>query len=185
MAEWDEPMLKRHNVIAARDAVVHLWQKPALDEVLARMPEAERAILCGPLAAWVPVRVPVQLGHAVWEGPVGRDKARYHAYLHRQTDMTTGRIRKALLGLAKPERIFAQAPAMWRSEHTAGTLEASVEGKSGVVVLRDHPYVESPQGRAAIAETFRYIVELSRAKGATETHALIAPGAVEVKLRWL
>jgi hypothetical protein len=177
-------MLKRHHVVAARDAVVHLWGTPALDDVVARIPEAERAILCGALPAWVPVRVPVQIALAVWEGPVARDKTRFFAYLHRQTDMTTGRIRKALLSLAKPERVFASAPAIWRSEHTAGVLEARTEGKSGVVVLRDHPYVESPQGRAAIAETFRYIVELCRAKGATETHALTGPRTVEIKLRW-
>jgi hypothetical protein len=181
---FDEPMLKRHNVVAARDAVADLWGAAALEDVLQRMPPSEREIVCSPMADWVPVRVPIELGFAVWEGPVARTKAEYHRYLHRHTDMTTGRVRKALLGLARPDIIFKRAPGIWRSEHTAGTLEATMEGASGIVVLRDHPYADSPQGRAAIAETFRYVIELTRAQRVTEMHALVGPSTVEVRLRW-
>jgi len=182
--EGPEPLLKRYNVTAARDAVVDLWGREALADVYARMPQAEREYLMAPMPAWVPVRVPVALSFAVYEGPVGRDKAKFYKFLHRHTDNSVGRVRKLLLGLANPERIFAEAPKMWRSEHTVGSLEARIDGKSGMAILRDHPYVESPHGRAAIAETFRYLVELSRAKDVTETHALVGTSAVEVKLRW-
>ena len=51
-------------------------------------------------------------------------------------------------------------------------------------MLRQHPYTETPQGRAGIAEMLRYILELSRAKGVTETHSLVAPGVLEIKVRW-
>jgi hypothetical protein len=148
------------------------------------MPKAEREYLMAPMPEWVPVRVTVALSFAVYEGPVDRDKTKFFQFLHRHTDNSVGRVSKFLLGLARPERLFAQAPKMWRTEHTVGTLEACIDGKSGVAILRDHPYVETPHGRAAIAETFRYVVELSRAKDVTETHMLVGTNAVEIKLRW-
>ena len=55
---------------------------------------------------------------------------------------------------------------------------------SGRIVLRDHPYTETPQARAGYAEMVRYVIELTRAKDVTETHSLLAPGVLEIKVRW-
>jgi hypothetical protein len=59
-----------------------------------------------------------------------------------------------------------------------------VHGNCGTLVLRDHPYTETPQGRTAITEMLRYIVELSRARSPTATHALVSPGVLQMKIRW-
>ena len=49
--------------------------------------------------------------------------------------------------------------------------------------LHDHPYVETPLLRLAVAEAFRAVVALTRAANVTETHA--PRGApLLVNLRW-
>ena len=59
------------------------------------------------------------------------------------------------------------------------------EGKRAIFLLSDHPYTETPQARATMAEILRYNIELTRAKNVTETHARRVDGALEVKVKWL
>ena len=178
--------MKRHYMMAFREAARDKWGDEGLADIRVRMPkrEAEEAF-AEHLPVWVPERVAIAWCFALWEGRAARDRARYVAWLQRMTDLSFGRVRRLLLGMASPERLFTMSSKLWREDHTSGTMEGHCEGKRGVFVLRDHPYNDTPQARATIAENLRYIIELTRAKNVVETHARRIDGALEVKLKWL
>jgi hypothetical protein len=181
-----EPCMKRHYLLAFHQAAQERWGTEGLLDIRTRMPprEAEEAF-AGRVPAWVPERVPIAWCFALWEGRADRDRSRYVAWLHRVMDLSFGRVRRMLLGMAMPEKLFPMAHKLWSDDHTHGSLEGRCEDKRGVFVLRDHPYVDTPQARATIAENFRYSVQLTRARNVVETHARRVDGALEVKLRWL
>jgi hypothetical protein len=186
MASPAEPCVKRHYLAAFVQAAQERWGDEGLADIRARMPpgEADEAFAPRP-PAWVPERVVIAWCFALWEGRVDRDRARYVAWLHRVMDLSFGRVKRLILGMAAPEKLFVLAEKLWRDDHTHGTLTGECDGKRGVFVLRDHPYNDTPQARATIAESFRYSVQLTRAKNVVETHARRVDGALEVKLRWL
>ena len=180
-----EPMVKRYYVRACIDAARELWGQGGVDDIGSRMPERERAeIFVERLPEWVPIRVLVAWNFAVWEGPARRNKAAYFPWLRLTTDLSFGRVKKLFISMASPEKFLTKASELWDADHIGGSLEGCVDGKGGTFLLRDHPYTETPQARAGIAEMLRYILELTRAKGVTETHSLVAPGVLEIKVRW-
>jgi hypothetical protein len=185
VAESGEPKLKRFYVAAMLDAAREIWGEDGVHDVARRMPEREREEILAPqLPPWVPERVLIAWNFALWEGPANRSRQAYVPWLKRTTDLSFGIVKRLFLSLASPERFFADAHGLWKADHTHGTLEGRIDGKRGVLVLRDHPYTETPQARAALAEMLRYIVELTRAKDVTETHGLSPKGTLEVKLAW-
>jgi hypothetical protein len=186
VAEPAEPCIKRYYLAAFHQTVREMWGEDGLADVRTRMPprEAEEAF-ADHLSAWVPERLIIAWCFALWEGRADRNRARYVAWLHRVTDVTFGRVRRLLLSIATPEKIFRMAGELWRADRTHGTLEGTVDGKRGVFVLSDHPYNETPQARATMAEILRYTIELTRAKNVTETHARRIDRTLEVKLKWL
>jgi hypothetical protein len=180
-----EPMLKRYYVRAAIDAARDLWGQEGVDDIRSRMAEPERdEFLAERLPEWISIRAMIAWNFALWEGPARRSKILYFPWLRLMTDLSFGRVKKLFLSMASPEKVIRSANELWKENHTAGELEAEVDGKEGRFVLRQHPYTETPQGRAGIAEMLRYILELSRAKGVTETHSLVASGVLEIKVRW-
>jgi hypothetical protein len=185
MGEPGEPLISRLYVRASRDAAREVWGEEGLADVARRMPEPERkAFFADPLPEWVPERAMLAWGFASWEGPGQRSRRHYVPWLHRMTDLSFGRIKKILLGMANPARVLLAADELWREGHTHGRMEVHIDGTRATMLLRDSPYVPIAQGRASIAENIRYIVELSRAKGVTETHGL-ANGALQIKLQWM
>jgi hypothetical protein len=162
------------------------WGEEGLRDIRARMPirEADEAFAEN-VPAWVPERVVVAWCFALWEGPADRKRPQYVAWLQRHMDLSFGHVRKWLIGLASPHKLIELAGDVWKRDHSSGKLAAVADGKRAVFTLRDHPYVDTPQARASIAEIYRYSLQLTRAKNVTETHALVAPGTLEVKVRWL
>ncbi len=181
-----EPRIKSYYAQASRDALREIWGPRGVEDVAGRMAPAHRDELFAPrLPVWFPERVLIAFNFALWEGPVARRRDTYERWLWRTTDLSFGVVRRLVLSLASPRRIFESAPELWRADHTHGTLQGRCDDdRTGTFVLRDSPFVETPQGRAAISESFRYIVQLGGARGAVEKHALTAPGVLEVRLRW-
>ncbi len=180
-----ESLQKRYYFRAAIDATRDLWGDDGLADVAARMPARERAeFFAEPLPEWSPTRAMIAFNFALWEGPAGRDKPLYFTWVRRVTDLSFGRVRKLFLSMATPERLVLGAGEMWKADQNVGTLVGHVEGRCGTLVLRDHPYTETPQARAGISEMLRYILELSRAKAPVSSHALVAPGVLRIKIRW-
>ncbi|HEY3820474.1 MAG TPA: hypothetical protein VGL81_25085 [Polyangiaceae bacterium] len=185
MGEEGEPKVKRFYAAAARDAVRVIWGEKGLADVAARMSEAHRAAMLVPdLPQWVPERALIAFNFALWEGPVDRARPRYEKWLHTMTDMSFGVVKRLVLSMASPEKVILVAGDMWKTDHTHGEMVGRCEGKRGTLTLSGSPYVETPQGRAGMAEMSRYILQLAGAKGVVEKHALVPPGVLEIKLRW-
>jgi hypothetical protein len=100
-------------------------------------------------------------------------------------DAGFGRVRKMLVALASPETILQKAPNLWQHDHSHGTLSlVALEADSAKVSLTDHPYTETSIGRLAIAEIYRYCLQLCRARDAVEVHYREPNGTFMVCLRW-
>jgi hypothetical protein len=181
-----EPSMKGFYLAAFHRAAGEKWGEDGLRAIRARMPprEAEEAF-AEHIPVWVPERVVIAWCFALWEGPADRKRPHYVAWLQRHMDLSFGRVRKWLIGLASPHKLVEMAGDVWKRDHTSGTLTGAADGKRAVLTLQDHPYVDTPQGRATIAEIYRYSVQLTRAKNVTETHALVGPRTLEVRVRWL
>jgi hypothetical protein len=178
-------MVKRFYVTASLDAARALWGDGGMADVAARMSAQDRDAVHAPhLPLWVRERALIAWNFALWEGPVDRKRERYEAWLHKMTDMSFGVVKRLVLSMASPEKVLTSAADLWKSDHTHGRMLGHCDGNRGTVTLVDSPYVETPQGRAGIAEMLRYIMQLAGAKGAIEKHALVPPGVLEVRLRW-
>jgi hypothetical protein len=184
--EASEPKLKKYYVTAAREAALWAWGPAGVEEIASHMPERERAeIFAEVLPPWVPERAIIAMGFGMWNGPAKRSRQDYFRFLHRTTDMSFGRVRKALLGvLASPEKVISMADELWKSDHTHGSWETRVAPNRARMVLTGHPYVDTPHGRTSLGEQIRYIVQLTRARDVTASHGLLKPGAMEITLRW-
>jgi hypothetical protein len=180
-----EPSTKRHYMVAFHLAAGEIWGDDGLADIRARMPrrEAEEAFV-DRLPYWVPERVVIAWCFALWEGVALRSREPYVAWLHRMTELSFGPVRRTFLRMASLERLFEMSGRLWKDDHTSGEMEGHCEGKRGVFLLRDHPYTETPQARATLAEQLRYLLERSGVKNVAETHARHIDGALEVKLRW-
>lgn len=155
-----------------------------MQDIATRMPEASRVEMFRELPTeWVLERDIIAWCFATWEGPANRDRLRYTEFIQRQTDLGFGRIRRFLISIASPGMLLQKAGDLWKQDHTHGDLKVDMEPKKATLTLRDHPYTETPQSRATIAEVFRYTISLTRT-AVFETHKLQEPGVIVVSLRW-
>jgi hypothetical protein len=186
VGEASEPKLKKYHMVAAREAALWAWGPEGVEEIASHMPERERGeIFADVLPPWIAERAVIALGFGIWNGPAKRSKTEYFRFLHKTTDLSFGRVRKALLGaLASPERVITMADELWKSDHTHGSWETHVAPNRARMRLTGHPYADTPHGRTSIAEQIRYIVNCTRAREVTASHVPIGPGTMEITLRW-
>jgi hypothetical protein len=185
VGEAAEPKLKKYQVAAAREAALWAWGPGGVDEIASHMPERERGeIFAEILPPWVAERALIALGFGIWNGPAKRSKPEYFKFLHKQTDLSFGRVRKVLLGVASAEKIISMADELWKADHTHGSWETHVAPNRARMRLTGHPFADTPHGRTSLAEQIRYIVQLTRVREVTASHGLVAPGAMEITLRW-
>ena len=179
-----DPLLAR---VATRLALRDRVGEARLGQRIVRLDEATRKRtfeLEGSPGKWAPEADLIACAHAIWEGPARRDRALYNKFLQRQVNLGTGRVQRALISLASPKRILDRAPSIWSSEHSHGTLTVEHHSDTSASLrLSEHPYVETPQARATIAEVFRYVLSLTRANEANESHALEGD-VLRVRLTW-
>jgi hypothetical protein len=187
VASGDEQRTKGIVLHAMRAAVLDLFGEAGLSDVAARVSadcRAQTVVAPASPLAWLPERYLVEWHQASWDGPAKRDDHTFCKIVNRRLDFGFGRIRRALLGLVGPEGVIRRAGELWKHDHTHGTFVVESEGKSATGLLSDHAYCESPIARRALAETFRYIVQLSRGvKHAEEAHALQGK-SVFIRITW-
>jgi hypothetical protein len=124
-----------------------------------------------PLDEWLPETFIIAWSEAVWRGPARQNAVVMRKYIAASIALGFGRVRRFFLQMMTPESIASRATELWRQEHNTGTLTAEVLRRGHVrVQLADHPYVETPLMRLAIAEAIRFIVSLTRAQNVTEKH---------------
>jgi hypothetical protein len=186
VGEASEPKLKKYYAVAAREAALWAWGPGGVEDIASHMPELERGeMFAEVLPPWVAERTMIALGFGIWNGPAKRSKTEYFRFLHKTTDMSFGRVRKALLGvLASPEKVLTMADELWKSDHTHGSWETHIAPNRARMRLTGHPYADTPHGRTSLAEQIRYIVQLTRARNVTASFAPVGPSAMEITLRW-
>lgn len=172
-----------------RRAVLDLWGEAGLADIAARVSMDTRLQTveapASPLT-WVPERFLTEWHEATWDGPARRDDAALCKTINRRLDLGFGRVRKALLSLLGPEEVIRRAGELWKHDHTHGTLVVHFEKgkKIGSATLTDHVFCESPIARRALAETFRYIIQLSRGvKTSRSSHALQGR-SLAIRISW-
>ncbi len=174
---------------AFRRAIVDVWGDAARDAVLARLTGEARDAFVRDAASespWFPARHIIDWAFAVWEGPANRSRDAMATFVRRQWDLSFGVVRRTLLHLAAPAPLVARLPQLWKQDNVGGELEASLDagGLGATLLLRDTPFVETPQGRASVAEIYRHAFSQTRAKDVTEHHALDGARQMMVRLRW-
>jgi hypothetical protein len=182
-----EPQVKRYFATATRDALREQWGEAGVRSTAERLPQRVRDdVLHDRGGTWVCERSFIAFHIAIFEGVAGHEREPYVKMIRRMTELSFGVVRKLLVSIASPRRIFESGPAIWKADHTHGVLECRLHesGNRGVLSLRESPYADSPHARAGLAENLRYVLELSGARGAVETHMLVSPGVLEIKVRW-
>lgn len=183
-----EPLARRTIFSAFRRAAVDIWGDEGLREIGAGMSEEARlrcvdAVVIG--EEMLPERFVLEWYECAWAGPAARNRVSYHRFLDRMMDHGFGRVRKVLLGIATPLMLARKASDLWRHDHTHGELTVrDPKERSFQLILRDHPYVESPLARSSIAEIYRYAMSLTRASRVTSRHALEDERTLAVTVEW-
>jgi hypothetical protein len=167
------PRVHRKNVLGFRLACEERWGPEGLARAVELLPASIREATAGlmPLDEWIPEDFIIAWSQAVWDGPARRNETEYRAYVSLTIKHGFGRVKKLLLGMMAPAQIAPRAPGLWRGEHTTGSLAVEVVGPHHLRCrLSDHPYVDAPLLRLAVAEAFRAVVGLTRAANVVETH---------------
>ncbi len=184
---FQEPCVRQSVFAALRETALELWGRDGLQAIgqrlgdeVARRETVDTGIV-GP--TWLPERWLMEWHQAVWSGPAAANEVVFNRFIHRTVQQGFGRVRKLLLNLVTPPTLITRAAELWRDEHTHGELSARVDGKIGVLMLRDHPFAHNKLSALVLAESMRHAASLSRCKSASQTHAL-TPAGLEVRLTW-
>jgi hypothetical protein len=172
-----------------REAVVDLWGEEGLRRFAELLPADARVATLDSIVLpfeWVPIAHVVAWHEALWNGLARGDERELTKLVARAIDVGLGRFKSAFFAGITPERLVERAPELWRWQHTHGELSVQVQGASGVVTLRGHPYVDHPACRRVTAESYRHIVGMVWGAGAQNTASGPGPGprATNVAVSW-
>lgn len=159
-----EPHARGSVVHGFRAALVDLKGDAALTRLATRLPiEARTATVDALLLPfeWVPIPYVIAWHEALWNGPCGADEQELARLVARAIELGFGKFKSAFFNGVTADRLVARAPDLWRWQHTHGEIAARVEGGSGVVTLKGHPYVENAVSRRVTAESYRQIVTIA------------------------
>jgi hypothetical protein len=165
-----EPHARASVVHGFRAALVDLKGEEALARLAARLPLQTRTATVDALLLpfeWVPIAHVIAWHEALWNGPCGADEQELARFVARSIGLGLGRFKAAFFHAVTADRLVARAHELWRWQHTHGEVTARVEGSTGVVTLRDHPYVDNSASRRVTAESYRQIVTIA---GARDVH---------------
>lgn len=159
------PDIRTHRrvLLACREAVHTAFGRPALDAVVARLPEDVRlstADARGLSEEWLPSEHFLAWHQAVWEGPARRSIEELERWTRTRTDYAFGPVRRALVRLATTSMLAERTPKLWRQDHTHGTLSVDLSDRSATVTLSDHPFTEHLLARTALSEVWRHAISL-------------------------
>lgn len=185
----EEPSTRRIVVPAYRRAIVDLFGESGRERVVSLLSGDSREELVRDVTAnleWIAARHLIAWTFAIWEGPAERQRDAMTQFVRRQWDLSFGVVRRLLLHMATPQSIVGRLPQIWKQDNSAGELEAVLDdgGHGATIHLSDTPFIETPHGRASMAEIYRHAFSQTRARQVTETHALEAPARMVLRLRW-
>jgi hypothetical protein len=171
-----------------RSAVVDLWGDDALAQIASRLPMATRVATIDALVLpfeWVAIDHVIAWHEAMWTGPARADERELSRLVAKSIELGLGRFRSAFFIGLTAEKMIERSQELWRWQHTHGEVTVQVESGSGVVVLRDHPYVANPTSRRVTAESYRQIVAMILGPGQDVRAAWgMTSGSLTVQLSW-
>jgi hypothetical protein len=179
-------MVHKKSLIGFRAACELMWGTAGYEQLCRDLPPDvnERTAGMRPLPEWVALEDLIAWHVAVWNGPAKRDEKIMTEHIHATVDQGFGRVKRFLLGMSTPQSLAPRVVSLWSDEYSTGRLDAKfVDDKSVHLTLSDHAYVDTSLMRYVIAEVFRYVVSLTKAKNVTAVHA-IHHNALVVILRW-
>ncbi len=173
-----DPYARGSVVHGFREAVVDLWGDEGLRRLADLLPVEARAATLDSIVLpfeWVPIAHVVAWHEALWNGLACGDERELAKLVARAIELGLGRFKSAFFAGITPERLVERAPELWRWQHTHGELSVHVQGASGVVTLRGHPYVDHPACRRVTAESYRHIVSMVLHTAVSPTHNNLVP----------
>jgi hypothetical protein len=181
-----EEVVRGSTLVGFVEAARHLGA-PSLELVRNNLSPELAALLLDNLVlpmSWFPESYLVDLCYAVFRGPLRDASGPSAHYLDHGVDLGWGRVQRTLVAFATPKMLVDRAMKLWRREHSHGVLSGEVSARRAVLVLREHPYADTPFARALIAEVFRHILSLTRVGVVREQHALHPHRSVGIELEW-
>ncbi len=184
-----EPCARGSVLHGFRAAAIDLWGHTGLDQVATRLPLSTRVATIEQIVLpfeWVPLEHVVAWHDALWAGPLGADERQLARFIGRSIDLGFGRFKSAFFSGITPERLVERSQELWRYQHTHGEVTVAVQGTSGTVVLRNHPYVGHAASRRVTAESYRYIVTMAGGRDVTAAWGQSAGdgASLVVQLSW-
>lgn len=171
-----------------REAAITVWSGAFADAVIAKLDDETReAFRVGAvLPEWVPERFFTAFIDAL-ASEVSGDlaNAAFLRWVDIVIDRGFGESRGLFTSLANPFFVLRRAQELWNSEHTTGTLvNAPLGTHSTRLAVRDHPLLGTAATRAALAESFRHVIQMTGVHDVTETHEFTSDGHLHVVITW-
>jgi hypothetical protein len=176
----------RKSLIGFRAACHQMWGSAGYAQLCRDLPPdvSERTAGMRPLPEWVSLEDLIAWHVAVWNGPAGRDERVFAEHVRATVDQGFGRVKRFLISMSTPHSLAARVVSLWSDEYSTGRLEGTLlEEKSVHLMLSEHAYIDTALMRSVIAEVFRYVVSLTKAKNVTAVHA-VRDSSLVVVLRW-
>jgi hypothetical protein len=171
----EEPQTRGIILIGYRDAALHQWGDAGLAVLAAALPGDVRTATIDALVGaqeWLPTRHIMAWHDAAFAGPARANEVAYRAFVDQSVNLGFWRVQRLLLKIATPVMLIERASKLWRYHHTHGTLDVSKsEARAVTLTLRDHPFTTDALARLTIAEAFRSILSMARARNVHEVHA--------------
>jgi hypothetical protein len=194
-------------------ATRELWGERGLRDVRDRLHDDTRKATLDEIVlatSWLPVVHVIRWHEAIYEGLAAKDDAAFLRFVDRGLEQGFGRVQKFFLGFASPRLLIERAPSLWRKQHTHGKLTVTTSGDFdyalpeaqgssladkgesfvATVTLRDHPFIDVPLSRRALAEAWRHVLTLARVEEVKESHSVETTGhagerALVARLTWV
>lgn len=171
-----------------REAAIVVWGGAFVDEIIAKLDDEMRDTYRAEavLPEWIEERFFTVFIDALADA-VGGDlsNADFIRWVDIVMERGFGESRGLFTSLANPFFVLRRAQELWNSEHTTGILvNAPLGTHSARLTVRDHPLLGSPATRAALTESFRYVIHMTGAREVTASYELTPDGQMHVVIAW-
>jgi len=178
--------VQRKSLIGFRAACEQTWGEDGLAAIGGALPEDVRERTAGirPLPDWIPLDDLIAWHVAAWNGPAKQDEVVMARHARLTVDQGFGRVKRVVIAALSPHALAARVGPLWRDEYTTGRLQTlGVSERSVQLALSDHKYVEIPLMRFIIAEVYRHVLSMTRARNVAASYA-VHEATLTVTLRW-
>lgn len=179
-------LVRRKSLIGFRSACESMWGTAGLQAIRDALPDDVRERTAGllPLPEWLQLGDLIAWHMTVWGGLAERNNLVMARHARLTVDQGFGRVKRFVVSALTPQGLANRVAALWRDEYSSGRLSVqSIDAHCVVLELANHGYVQNPLMRFIIAEVYRYVLSMTRARNIAESHR-VEGAALVVKLTW-